>query len=134
MRANKYIMAVKGFGESSINFNENTLNSLNNGNSVITFDVEVLNLTRPTRNNVLYPEEEMRIALGRERITQLLRTGSFLGEREHPDDPENFNRWTKVDRANSHHKFTKLWIENGILMGTVQTIPGKDDLLNAIKG
>ena len=131
----KYLMAVKGFGESApITLSAEETDALNNGESVIKFTVEVIDLVNPTRNNIIYPIEEMQKAITRDRITQQLKTGVFLGEDEHPDNPDDINRWTHVDRDNSHHKFTKLWNEGSKLYGEVQTIPGQDKLLNAIKG
>lgn len=131
----KHILAVKGFGESGpITLSGEETAALNNGESVIKFTVEVIDLVNPTRNNIIYPIEEMQKAITRDRITQQLKTGVFLGEAEHPANPDDINRWTSIDRDNAHHKFTKLWIEGTKLYGEVQTIPGQDKLLNAIKG
>lgn len=116
-------------------FSEETIRKLEKGDSVIKFTVEVINLDgTPTRNNCVYLIDEMKIAIKRERITQLFNTGVFYGELEHPDNPEDLNRWTKIDRRRVHFKFTKLWFEGTRLMGEVQTVSGNGDLmLHAIK-
>lgn len=119
----------------SIDFNKDTNKALQRGDKVITFDVEVINLDgTPTRNNVVYPIEEMKKALSRERLQQMQKTGVFYGELEHPTNPEDLARWTSVDRTRVHFKFTKFWFNGSKLMGTVQTVPGNGDLMvNSIR-
>ena len=104
---------------------------LEHGAAFIEFPVEIITLDDnvPTRNNVIYPLAEMKIAVERERLQQMLNTGVFLSELEHPDDPEDLLRWTKVDRTNVHSRFTKLWFEGNKLMGMVRTVPGNGNLM-----
>lgn len=104
---------------------------LEHGAAFIEFPVEIITLDDnvPTRNNVIYPLSEMKIAVERERLQQMLNTGVFLSELEHPDDPEDLLRWTKVDRTNVHSRFTKLWFEGNKLMGMVRTVPGNGNLM-----
>ena len=130
------LMAIKGFGESApITLTREQNEALNSGESIIKFTVEVIDLVHPTRNGIIYPVNEMEEAITRPRIVQNLKTGSFNGEAEHPDNPDDLKRWMTVDRNNVYHKFTKLWIEGTKLFGEVQTIPGPNNLLlNAIKG
>lgn len=119
----------------SIDFNKDTNKALQRGDKVIAFDVEVINLDgTPTRNNVIYPIEEMKTALNRERLLQMIKTGVFYGELEHPDNPEDLARWTTIDRTRVHFKFTKFWFDGFRLMGRVQTVPGNGDLMvNSIR-
>ena len=133
---NRHLMAAKGFGESApITLSREQNEALNNGESIIKFNVEVIDLANPTRNGIIYPVKEMEIAITRPRIVQNLKTGSFNGEAEHPENPDDLKRWMTVHRDNVYHKFTKLWIEGTKLFGEVQTVPGHNNLLlNAIKG
>lgn len=119
----------------AIEFDKDTNKALQRGDKVITFDVEVINLDgTPTRNNVIYPIEEMKTALSRERLQQMQKTGVFYGELEHPTNPEDLARWTTIDRTRVHFKFTKFWFDGSRLMGRVQTVPGNGDLMvNAIR-
>ena len=104
---------------------------LEHGAAFIEFIVEIITLDDnvPTRNNVIYPLSEMKIAVERERLRQMLNTGVFLSELEHPDDPEDLLRWTKVDRKNVHSRFTNIWFEGNKLMGKVRTVPGNGNLM-----
>lgn len=119
----------------SIDFNKDVNKALQRGEKVITFDVEVINLDgTPTRNNVIYPIDEMKKALSRERLQQMQKTGVFYGELEHPTNPEDLARWTSVDRTRVHFKFVKFWFDGTRLMGRVQTVPGNGDLMvNSIR-
>lgn len=122
--------------KESVDISDEAYDRLRKGESVIKFNVEVIDLNgTPTRNGVIYPINEMKQALKRERLVQMLNTGVFYGELEHPDNPEDLKRWTTVDRRNVHYKFTKFWFEGTKLMGEVQTVSGNGDLMvNFIKG
>lgn len=129
------VSTYSGLGESVAHITKENLEALRKGEQIIKFNVEVLDLTKPTRNRVLYPEAEIKKAIEDERVTTMLALGSYIGHAEHPRNPNDIDDWVAFDRNISFHKFTKLWIENHKLMGEVQTIPCENNLLvAAIKG
>ena len=129
------VSTYSGMGESVSHITKDNIEALRKGEQIIKFNVEVLDLTKPTRNRVLYPEAEMRKAIEDERVQTMLTLGSYIGHAEHPKNPDDVGDWVAFDRHKSFHKFTKLWIENHKLMGEVQTIPCDNNLLiAAIKG
>lgn len=132
----KLLINTVAFGEGS---QVHMSPSLDTGDEVIKFTVEVIDMSRPTRNGVLYPVEEFKKALERPMLQDLLRRGAFYGEDDHPttpsgDDDEAMGRWMKIDMSKMTHKFTKLWMEGNKLMGECQTFSGNGNLMyHAIK-
>lgn len=125
----------KALGEA-IKFTDDVVKKLNYGEAFIEFDTVVIlaDDKTPTRNGVIYPKAKLDEAIKRPRLLQLLNTGVFYGEKEHPEDPEDLMRWTKVDRKNTHFKFIKFWWDGDNLMGRVRTTDENgNDMVKAIR-
>lgn len=111
------------------------LPDLNRGDDVIRFKTVIIELPGPTRNGVLYPLDQFKKAVNDPRVQQMLKTGAFYGESDHPINPEDLNRWCRIEMTNATHKWTRLWFENNVLWGECQTYAGNGNLLGlAIKG
>ena len=98
-------------------------------NKRLKFKVKVYDLPGPSRNGILYGENEMNTALHRERFLQMMATRSMYGEHDHPPDPSDLNRWTNIDMNNTSFKWDELWIENSQLWGKIQTVPINGNLM-----
>lgn len=120
----RYIKATIGLGESST-----MPEKIGEENGMLQFRTKVIDLPGPTRNGVLYPVEEMRIALNREKLLQQLATGTLYGEYNHPDDPTDIKRWADIDMSKTSFKWKELTLEGNSIYGVVQTVPINDDLL-----
>ena len=57
------VSTYSGMGESVSHITKDNIEALRKGEQIIKFNVEVLDLTKPTRNRVLYPEAEMKKAI-----------------------------------------------------------------------
>ena len=125
----RYIKATMGIGESATPFN-----IITSDDQMITFDVKVIDLPGPTRNAILYPLHEMKIAVERPNFVQQLATGSVYGEHDHPSNPEDLRRWGSIDMDKTSFKWQKFWFEGSSMYGTVQTVPiNGNKLLQCIK-
>ena len=122
------LLATRGVGIGEAKSIER-IPSLNDGEHIIKFKVKIIDLPGPTRNGVLYPLEEFKKAINDSRITQMLKTGSLYGEDDHPIDPSDLVRWTRIEMKNATHKWNKLWFEGSSLWGECQTYPGNGNLL-----
>ena len=119
----RYLRSTIAMGESSSPIN------INEKNQMMTFDVKVIDLPGPTRNGVLYPLEEMKKAISRDRLQQQLATGAQYGEHDHPANPQDLQRWGTINMENTSFKWQKFWFKGNELWGTIQTVPINGDLL-----
>lgn len=131
----KKILATSSRGYSEASGIDIPSYELFNSEKIITFKVKIIDLPGPTRNGVLYPRDEFVKAVNSAHVQQQLKTGAFYGEKDHPLNPDDFKRWTRIEMSNATHKWTKLWFEGNELWGECQPFAGNGGLmLHALKG
>lgn len=120
----RYLRTLASFGESVP-----VTDITNVGNEMLEYNIKVIDLPGPTRNGIIYPLEEFKATMKRDRLLQQLATSSLYGEHNHPEDPTNFARWGDIDMNNTSFKWTDFWFKDNELHGRVRTVPINGDLM-----
>lgn len=116
-------MGTCGFGESG------SIEDVVKGEDILSFNTKVIDLPGPTRNGIMYPTDEFKVALGRPILNQMLATRSLYGEHDHPIDPGDIKRWQRIDMKNTSFRWDKLDMSENKIYGKVVTVPINDNLM-----
>lgn len=119
--------------KESLNY-ERDYNDIVSGKKPITGSTVILDCSKPTRNNVLYPADEMQKAITDPRVVELLERKELRGEVEHPvikgaDGNLDLDVWTTFNVFKTSFIWTKLWMEGSTLWGNFQTTSENGNIL-----
>ena len=125
----KIFRATYAESVGTITNDRNTYHDVSRGDKVIEGTAVIIELPGPTRNNCMYPLDEMKKAVEAKMIQDMLNRGALYGEAGHPKDNKDIDRWIVVPMKEAQLQWTKLWFEGNVLMGNYRTYPGNGNLM-----
>lgn len=75
---------------------------------------------KPNRNKRFYSESVLREAISTPFVQERLRTKTLYGEAGHPTE-QSVQRQLSIDHTRISHIVSKMWMEDGVVMGRVET-------------